>query len=103
MRAALGKGKAIDKYIAEHTTVVQSRPVLANLFETRARQLQAGHALVVEDLVDVLTLKDNRGNSRQDPFFALEKLVIDSVCRKDYNDNFRTDVRHCPKGESRLR
>ena len=79
LRVVLGKGKAIDKYLAENTSVVRPRSVLAEHLDQLARKLQAGHALDIEDLVDVLTLKDNRGESAGDPVVALGRLVGDRV------------------------
>lgn len=52
------------------------------MFVSLAQRVVAGEALEIEDLVDVLTLKDNRSEKGGDGAVALDRLVRDSVSRR---------------------
>jgi nuclear pore complex protein Nup133 len=73
------KEKSIEAYVQSHATGLASRPALEALFARSAGRLIDGQALNLEDLIDVLTLKDNRGQSVNDPVIALDRLVRDTV------------------------
>ena len=68
-----------EAYAKDNATVIQGRPAFLDLFNRLAGNLLAGKALSLEDLVDVLTLKDNRGRSIYDPVVALTRLFRDTV------------------------
>jgi hypothetical protein len=71
--------KGLQAYIAANGQILTDRQELRALFEDIASRLLAGEALGLEDLVDALTLKDNKGVSVNDPVIALERLVGDTV------------------------
>lgn len=82
---AVGKRSTQDPvpvYMKRHVTLLDDRPALKTQFETFARQLSNGEALDVEGLIDVLTLKDNKGEEDVDAAWALDKLAKTSVSRQ---------------------
>lgn len=93
--------KSLDKYLSEISTRLQNRPVLHRRFIDLAKSLAAGQALDIEDLIDVLTLKDNRGDFANDPTVALGRLINDTVrIRAMHHDSH---ARPCPREESKSR
>jgi len=73
------KQESIAAYVQSYATGLTSRPSFAALFARLAGQLIDGQALDLEELIDVLTLKDNRGSSVNDPATALDRLIRDTV------------------------
>lgn len=96
------KQKSIAAYVSAYATGLTSRPAFAALFARLAGQLVDGQALDIEGLVDVLTLKDNRGPSTEDPVIALDRLIRDTVSHKRMAGSSANDSR-CPWDENRLR
>jgi nuclear pore complex protein Nup133 len=72
----------LEAYVAAHLTNLRDRPAFRQLFVSLAQRVVAGEALEIEDLVDVLTLKDNRAEEGGDGAVALDRLVRDSVRRQ---------------------
>ena len=93
--------KGLQANIAANGHILADRQELRSLFESIAGRLLAGAALELEDLVDALTLKDNRGASVADPVIALDRLVRDAVGLAPLLRTSAHD-RHCPKAENRL-
>ena len=65
--------------IEEQATIVGRRPTFKHLFVNFSRQLCDGITLDLEALIDVLTLKDNIGESAVDAATALDRLYKDTV------------------------
>ncbi|GFZ42387.1 hypothetical protein JCM24511_00102, partial [Saitozyma sp. JCM 24511] len=68
----------LEAFVAAHLTNLRDRPAFRQLFVSLAQRVVAGEALEIEDLVDVLTLKDNRAEEGGDGAVALDRLVRDS-------------------------
>ncbi|KAK4686173.1 hypothetical protein P7C73_g3957, partial [Tremellales sp. Uapishka_1] len=68
---------SVEKYVDENVTLLDARLSFKVLFASLARRLVDGAALDVESLIDVLTLKDNRGVSSGDAAIALDRLMRD--------------------------
>ncbi|WVF65992.1 hypothetical protein IAT40_000730 [Kwoniella sp. CBS 6097] len=64
--------------LEDQITLLSERPAFAHLFVDLAQQLIDGHALDLEGLVDVLTLKDNFERS-DDAAIALGRLLQDNT------------------------
>lgn len=70
---------SMETYASQYAQGLKGRPTFLRLFVETAQQLVDGSALDIEDLVDVLTMKDNDGENGLDPVIALERLVRDAV------------------------
>ena len=70
---------AIDQYISANAANLAERPAFRDLFGQFCRLLGNGETLDPEDLIDLLSMKENTGSSVGDPAIALDRLVKDAV------------------------
>ncbi len=91
---------SIPHYVKHHAKSLSHRPTFAAHFQTSAQKLIDGQALGIEDLIDVLTLKDNDGESARDSAVALDRLSRDQVSRNQWT--FKLTNRLCLRDENRL-
>ncbi|KAL7420109.1 hypothetical protein Q5752_005074 [Cryptotrichosporon argae] len=75
---ASAAGGGADAVVAAHAAGLAEKPAFTELLADCVGRLIAGDALGIEDLVDVLTLKDNAGDAELDYARALERLSMDS-------------------------
>ncbi|OCF44072.1 hypothetical protein I317_02025 [Kwoniella heveanensis CBS 569] len=71
-------GRSRPIKLEDQITLLSERPTFARLFVELAQRLIDGGALDLEDLVDVLTLKDNHERT-DDAAIALERLLRDTT------------------------
>lgn len=100
LRTTLSTAKTIEAFINAHAANLDDRPTFRQLFVDLAQDLVNGHALDLEGLVDILTLKDNRAESVNDGIIALNRLVRDSVSLLAPR-NLRAHGRLCLKAGNR--
>jgi nuclear pore complex protein Nup133 len=71
---------SMQSYVDQYAKNLVDRPTFRKLFVNNAQRLVYGTALSIEDLVDVLTMKENGGDAgARDPVIALERLLRDVV------------------------